>query len=255
MLNLEVHLSHQCNFRCNSCSHYSQYHHTGHLSLTDARFWYQLWSHRLTPTFFSLLGGEPTLNPHFVEHVELAAYYWSKSTIRIVTNGIFLKNHPGLAEVLSKCKDYTLQISLHSNDDKYLEKIGEITSILKTQNIRYTLINSYQRWTQRYTEQDSSITPFDDKNPRKSWEICPAKECVQLYHGKLWKCPAIAYLSLMDKKKLLSEAWDQYLTYKPLKYDCKDEELQSFLEKGDEYICGMCPSEKIMIANFDHHSR
>jgi len=157
--------------------------------------------------------------------------------------------------VLSKCKDYTLQISLHSNDDKYLEKIDEITSILKTQNIRYTLINSYQRWTQRYTEQDSSITPFDDKNPRKSWEICPAKECVQLYHGKLWKCPAIAYLSLMDKKKLLSEAWDQYLTYKPLKYNCKDEELQSFLEKGDEYICGMCPSEKIMIANFDHHSR
>ncbi len=63
MENLEIHVSHACNLACEQCSHYSNYNHKGMLTPEEADRQMGLWSGRLLPRWFSLLGGEPTLNP------------------------------------------------------------------------------------------------------------------------------------------------------------------------------------------------
>src|SRR5580698_5236680 len=93
-LTIEVHLSHTCNLSCESCSHYSDFHFAGALSLEVAEDWYRSWSPRVQPDRFTLLGGEPTLNRDLVPHVRLARRYWPRAQIRIVSNGFFLHRHP-----------------------------------------------------------------------------------------------------------------------------------------------------------------
>ena len=70
---LEYHLAHGCNLSCQQCSHYSNFRLAGKLPTPDdARREYSLWSHRIQPRRFALLGGEPLLNPHLIEHLRLA---------------------------------------------------------------------------------------------------------------------------------------------------------------------------------------
>jgi len=236
--NLEIHLSHDCNLRCNGCSHYSQFGHSGNLSLEDAVASYTAWNQRLKPQVFSLLGGEPTLNPMLSEHFLLALQLWEESYIRIVTNGFLLEKHPDFLAALRKCDRYILHISAHEEN----EKLKSIAELLDDQRIRYTVIHSYKSWTQRYTWQDGKIYPYSDNNPIQSWSVCPAKYCMQLYQSKLWKCPSVAYLGMMQVKNLLGDGWNYSLNYKGLSPECSDEELVDFCKRKQELICNSCPS-------------
>ena len=111
--------------------------------------------------------------------------------------------------------------------------------------IRIEYFQSYRHWTRRYHGAGSAIRPFDDRQPRASWEICPSKVHPQLFEGKLWKCAPLAYLKLQAKKYRLSERWDPYLQYQPLEPDCTPEELTAFFAREDESFCGMCPSQPV----------
>jgi hypothetical protein len=86
------------------------------------------------------------------------------------------------------------------------------------------------------------MTPFGDGQPRQSWEHCHARLCKQLFEGRIWKCPAIAYLPMQDAKYGLGEAWKPYLDYEALSPDCSDEDLEVFLRVEEEPCCGMCPA-------------
>jgi hypothetical protein len=89
------------------------------------------------------------------------------------------------------------------------------------------------------------MMPYEDNNPRKSWEMCISKYAIQLHENKLWKCPALAYLPMQAEKYNLSEKWNPYLKYKPLEVNCSDDELESFLNKEDECFCSMCPAKNV----------
>lgn len=78
--------------------------------------------------------------------------------------------------------------------------------------------------------------------PEASWRNCPAKWCLQLHEGKLWKCPAIAYLGMQDRRYGLGKEWRPHLEYQPLLPDCDDEVLRQFVDQKTERICAMCPA-------------
>ena len=77
---LEIHLSHGCNFSCESCSHYSNQGINGLVSIEEAGQWMDLWKRRINPQIFSLVGGEPTLHPNVAEFVDLSRRNWRKLT-------------------------------------------------------------------------------------------------------------------------------------------------------------------------------
>ena len=245
--NLEIHASHACNLACESCSHFSNHAHSGVLSLEEASEWMEPWSVRLRPKQFSILGGEPTLNPDLVELVLLCRRYWPDALLRVVTNGFFLHRHPDLPKVISRDGNAVIQLSVHHDSATYLDAIAPHVQLfedwIRQYGLSFRVSLSHEGWTRRYRGFGHAMEPFEDGNIRASWEHCPSRLCRQVFEGKLWKCSPIAYLRLQDGKYELSERWRPYLAYQPLRSDCSDAELSAFIGKQEEPICAMCPAE------------
>ena len=91
---------------------------------------------------------------------------------------------------------------------------------------------SFNNWTQRYKGFGADMQPFDDGVPRASWEICPARECVQLFEGKVLEVRAIGLSGDAKRRSGFRQKWDFYLGYKPLEASCSDNELDVFLGQG-----------------------
>ena len=239
---LEIHLTHSCNLACESCSHYSNQGHTGILLLDEADYWMKLWNSRISPQIFSLLGGEPTIHPNLTEAVSLSRKNWPDAKLRIVTNGFFLHQHPNLPLVLKEDPNSIIEVSIHHNSPEYrisLKPILELLDRWKEYGINVSYFESYANWTRRYYGFGSAMRPFTDNDPRRSWEICPARY-YQLFEGKIWKCAPLAYLKIQDAKYGLSSDWKPYVEYTPLEPNCTDEELDVFFDKEEESYCGMC---------------
>ena len=244
--NLEMHVAHSCNLACESCSHFSNQGHKGIVSLQEAAGWMEAWKHRLSPSTFSLLGGEPTMHPELPDFVLLARGHWPHARLRLVTNGFFLHRHPNLPAVL-KATETFLYLSIHHDAPEYLSKIEPIKQLLgqwqSQHGLKVDYYQSHQNWTRRYYGFGAEMHPYEDHQPRQSWEQCRARYCRQLYDGKIWKCSPLAYLGLQNAKYGLSEAWKPYLDYQPLEPTCTDEELQAFLSREEEAVCNMCPAD------------
>ena len=69
--NLEFHAAHACNLYCAQCSHYSNFHAGGIVSVDEARANFDAWQGRLAPKQIAILGGEPTLNPELFKSSSL----------------------------------------------------------------------------------------------------------------------------------------------------------------------------------------
>jgi radical SAM family protein len=246
---LEIHAAHACNLTCESCSHFSNGGHRGIVSLQDAEARMKSWNGRIEPRTFRILGGEPTLNPRLAEFVYLTRQCWPRAKITLVTNGFLLKRHPTLPVALEAC-DVDLSVSVHGRSIDYANKLEEVAELLQSWRDRHKLsiefADSYSDWTRRHEGVGQHVRPYDDRDPLKSWAGCPAKECHQLFRRRLWKCPSIAYLKLhKEKYQNLDAAWNPYLAYEGLDPSCSDEELEAFLLKKEEPICGMCPTNRV----------
>jgi len=243
---LEIHLVHSCNLSCESCSHYSDQGHEGMTSLEEADRWMRLWSHRVSPRTFSLLGGEPAIHPRLAEFVVLSRRNWPNTRIQLVTNGFLLHRHPQLPLILANDRNACISVSIHHSSPAYREKLMPVMKLLvdwvRRYGIRIECRPSHATWTRRYKGFGTAMQPFDDGAPRLSWENCSAKFCRQLYQGKIWKCPAVTYLHLPDTKYKLGAAWHPYLGYTALTPDCTDGELERFFAVEEEPCCRMCPA-------------
>jgi len=243
---LELHLAHSCNLTCESCSHYSNQGHKGLVSLDEADHWMSLWNDRISPKTLSLLGGEPTIHPDLSEFIKLARRKWPSTALRLVTNGFFLHRHPELPQVLSDDPKAQLFLSIHHAAPDYQERLEPILKLLTGWIDQYGIdvayYDSHTNWTRRYHGFGSSMEPFADDQPRRSWENCRARFCPQLFEGKIWKCGPLAYLRMQDAKYQLSANWNPYLSYAPLEPDCSDVALEEFFSRKEESYCGMCPA-------------
>jgi hypothetical protein len=244
---LEIHLVHACNLTCESCSHYSNQGHEGIVSLEEADSWMNLWNRRLSPTVFSLLGGEPAIHPRLPEFVALSRKNWPEARLQLVTNGFLLHRHPELPAVLANDPNACIALSIHHASPAYREKLMPVVALLiewtRRFGVRVECRPSHANWTRRYKGFGAAMQPFGDAQPRRSWERCPARTCKQLLQGKIWKCPATAYLPLQHAKYRLDDAWQPYLAYEPLSSECTEAELDAFFSREHEPCCAMCPAE------------
>jgi hypothetical protein len=245
---LELHVAHGCNLSCDSCSHYSNHGHSGTVSLEEADRWMGLWSRRIDVVWFSLLGGEPTIHPELPAFVGLVRRHWPDARIEIVSNGFFLHRHPTLPAILAADGNTQLSVSVHHASEEYQEQLKPVLALLEAwrreHGIYVQIRPSDKNWTRRYEGFGDAMLPFEDGDPRASWEICPARECKQLHAGQIWKCAPLAYLPMQKAKYRLSDKWDPYLAYRPLEPGCSTAKLRAFAALEDEGACSMCSSSK-----------
>ncbi len=248
---LELHVTHACNFTCEGCSHYSNHGHTGNITLDDCEEWLYGWSRRVKPKTFTILGGEPTLNKNLPDIVYMVrAMFPDPSTgIDVITNAAGLHLQPRLPQMLV-ATGATLAVSIHSTEHpNYIKKFKRGYKLAKKWKHDLGVWVEFwdftnKEWVRQYKGFGDRMMPYEDNNPRKSWEVCISKYAMQLHEGKLWKCPALAYLPMQAKKYNLSDKWNPYLKYQSLEVDCTDEELEEFLNREDESFCSMCPANR-----------
>lgn len=243
---LELHVAHACNLACESCAHYSNHGHAGLLDPAQAAAWMDAWKARIAPRVFSLVGGEPSLNPRLAEFIPLVRRHWQEATVRIVSNGWFLHRHPELPARMAEDGNAVLYLSVPHASPEYRSRIAPAEALLERwradHGIAVGRYESHHRWTRRYRGFGAGMEPYSDGQPRRSWENCVAREYCQLHAGRLWKCPAVAYLGLQDARYGLAGAWRPYLDYRGLSADCADADLDRFLAAQEEPVCGMCPA-------------
>ena len=92
----ETHITEACNLKCRGCSHFSVFAKPKHKDLAEFEREFKRLSEIEEIGIIRLMGGEPLLNPNFMEYVRIARRYFPKTSISLVTNGILghkLKPH------------------------------------------------------------------------------------------------------------------------------------------------------------------
>lgn len=237
--NLDIHITHRCNFSCDSCSHFSNHKFTDEIKFNDFKNWIDLWKNKVNPAKIGILGGEPFLNPRVAEYCEYARKSFPNSRIELVTNAFVLKD---ISDTLIK-NNIILAVSVHHNNPEYKKTLAKQKKIIDSWGVKVEYWNSFLEWKKVYKGYGENIEPYEDNDPEGSWNHCPTgQNCFQLHEGKMWKCAPLAFLPMMNEKYKLSEKWNRYLEYVPLSPDCTTEELQNFINRGAESFCSMCPS-------------
>ena len=247
---LEIHITHECNLTCDGCLYFTNHRHAGIIPLVELQKSLARWSRRLVPESFAILGGEPCLHRDLTKIVHMARAQWPAPATRmeVVTNGLLLHLHPQLPEALV-ATDTSLYISIHSTaaiSPRYQEMISTSLDLARRWQTDYGIqlvAEEQTTWYRGYTGSGSSMAPFEDGDPQRSWDNCvTGQQCFQLSEDRIWKCAPLAYLSLQDRAYTLSEKWQPYLKYQALGPECTDGELVEFFNKKAEPVCGMCPS-------------
>jgi len=114
---VEFHITSVCNLQCKNCNRFSNYKFKGWQRWEDYKEVYANWASKVNFPVIYILGGEPTLNPTFMEWFVGLRNLWPNSYITIVTNGTRLDKVPGLYDEVLKHKDKTLlEVNIHSQE-------------------------------------------------------------------------------------------------------------------------------------------
>ena len=84
----ETHITEACNLKCRGCSHFSVFAKPKHKDLKEFEREFKRLSEIEDIGIIRLMGGEPLLNPNFMEYVRIARKYFPDTSISLVTNGI-----------------------------------------------------------------------------------------------------------------------------------------------------------------------
>lgn len=83
----ETHITEACNLKCRGCSHFSVFAKPKHKDLGEFEREYARLAEIEQIGTMRLMGGEPLLNPDFMEYLRIARRYFPDSHICLVTNG------------------------------------------------------------------------------------------------------------------------------------------------------------------------
>jgi molybdenum cofactor biosynthesis enzyme MoaA len=114
----EFYIINVCNLACAGCNRFNDYNFTGYQRWSDYASTYEQWAQEFNIGTISILGGEPLLNPTFMEWVLGINQLWPNKQIRIISNGFRLDRQLRLYDVLYKNRNIKLEIGIHNKHHK-----------------------------------------------------------------------------------------------------------------------------------------
>lgn len=229
---VDIYISNTCNLKCENCQSYSNHDHKGHYYFADAD-WKSL-ADKIEPGLYSILGGEPTLNPKLSEWITQMAALWPRSQKYLVSNGIHFKAQPNLHEVCASTGT-TIQISLHNEKfrpiiaDQILQAFG-ICEIIKLKTYANTdaifklilqsskgviiEVDNAQAFNHIPTVVNKRLPVLHD-DYEQVHDACKMKRCTQIKNAEIYKCPIMNTLpTYLDQNNIELPALLR--EYKPL---------------------------------------
>ena len=260
---LSIHSHNGCNMACRGCNH-----HSGLLApgsslpiddlLRDIEILLpriHVWSH------ISVLGGEALIEPRTKEVLKLIRDMSEGVYVKIFSNGLLIpQNTDWILEHMKEGGIFRISLHIPPTDERLgrTDKTGDITyknvkdfiEIAEKEGIDMSLLEISENWDDLWFDllqwKDNKLYPWEDNNIEKSFEYCTAPN-VQLYLGRLWKCPSIAYLreTLVSTGQVDDQVWQKYLNYHATPIDAPIEELYAMADEvlNPHEICNKCPSD------------
>ncbi len=264
---LEVMATQACNLSCLGCTNYSDLPLKGFLSWDDARKMIEPWVQRIEMPDFSVIGGEPLLNPTIKDWVIGLRDLLPNSRLRLTTNGLLLHKKLDIVDLMHDIGNSLFKITVHCEDEKLNNSIEEIFNRFKwtkTQEFGLTRwvtsngfklqINRPTQFVKTYVGEYINMMPHNS-NPVDAYKICSQPNCPLLYNGKIYKCSTSALLAdtLNHVGNPNFEMWKPYLS-NGIGIDCSQEELVQFVNNHGKpnTICRMCPTVNDVDSCVDH---
>jgi hypothetical protein len=194
-MKLELNLVAHCNLNCAFCDHFSQLAERKFLSVSEykkdiERFAF-LSENQLGT--LKLLGGEPLLNSHLVEFLEIGRSVFPNSKIELYTNGLLLLNRGN--ELLWKSFNQNLIDIVITRYPLGLDLSGLQIEAIKSK-VNLEICNDVG--DRSLAEQKQMIrSPLDPEKEQPIWNFIDCykmNNCTVLDGGKLYICPTSAYI-------------------------------------------------------------
>jgi hypothetical protein len=261
----EFYIINVCNLACSGCNRFNNYNFTGYQRWSDYAEVYQRWAQEVNIGSIGILGGEPLLNPTFLEWVQGINQLWPRKEIRIISNGFRLDRQTNLYSVLTQYRNIKLWIGIHNKQHKkgIVQKVKDFTQAPHTVSFnndnpyqQYMVITDangvqvkieYNWWFHQgaITKQDGALS-LHQSDVIKAHDICHMKTCHHFIRGELYKCGVVALLPEFDQQHPLAlNAKDRQLmmSYRPLQISDSLDTKQQFVSNLKQPIdqCRFCP--------------
>lgn len=276
----EFYIINVCNLACPGCNRFNNYNFTGYQRWADYADVYAQWATQVDIREISILGGEPMLNPTFLEWVQGVNQLWPNSKMRIVSNGFKLDRYNNeLYSILQKHPNVELYIGIHNKQHKQ-EIVQKVRDFLQgPQTVTFNSDNPYQQYMvitdaqgvrvkieynwwfhQGAIVKQDGVLSLHESDPVKAHDICHMKTCHHFIRGKLYKCGVVAVLPEFNQQHQLTlsdEDRELLHSYRPLHIEDSVEVKQKFISNLNRPIdqCRFCPEKYLGNQIFAQHKR
>lgn len=187
---VEMHIANHCNLNCKGCTHFSPIFEKilpdFESSIEDVQKLKEKFSGILK---FSILGGEPFLNPDIAIYAQKIRSILPHSYIQIVTNGLLLlKIDKHVLEVIRE-NDIVISISEYQPTHRVIE---DIKSKLNDSQVDYII--------RPYEIKQSFNLPLSISDESQYPHCCISNGCVNIWDGKISRCPTLMYIDRFNEK-------------------------------------------------------
>ena len=186
-----INIINTCNFNCDGCCSFSNYDFSDYQRWEDYKDIYTRWAEKVEFSGWELIGGEPTLNPTYLEWIVGLTELWPNSNGYIRTNGSTIK--PSNKKLYNLLKDLnkpiTVDISYHNahREQEVLDNIkGWLEGPLTITRYPEKLSDAPEFpffWEQVY--QNIKAESWPDCKTLEDWELLPEnikKECIEVFN-------------------------------------------------------------------------
>jgi len=181
---INFYITNYCNYSCTNCNNFNNYRFNGHHYIKDYKHLLIEWSKKINITkSITILGGEPTIHPDFVEYVKLIYKLWPNTQIHISTNGHNLHNISGVVYDILKDSDSKIRInaSVHS-ENLYNDVLNKAMRFLKAP-LTVEEVYNLSEWQNIYNNIRGKNWP--DCNMLDDFKTLPKhiqKECIKQHN-------------------------------------------------------------------------
>lgn len=261
--------SYACNLSCKGCSNYSDLRLNGVVNWNECKSWLTNWLSVIDINEFSIIGGEPMINPYINDWLVGARELMPTTKIILTTNGLLLGKNFEVVETLNNIGNSLLKITVHIENNKIIN--DNIKKIFDLYEFEPTVEYGIQRFVNKnnfrihikkpttfiktFKNNYHNMMPHNN-DPSEAFKICSQKTCPLLYKGRIYKCSSIAMLSEIlvkfNRQEILE--WQEYVNYKGIAFDDDINIIEKFVKMfgKPESICKMCPTENDTSSHIDH---
>lgn len=187
---VEMHVTDHCNLNCKGCTHYSPIFADNFPNLDKRLADIARLKEKVTNILvLRLMGGEPLLHPELPAFVGKVRELLPETDLRIVTNGLLIPTaSDDLFEALRK-NDIAVDVSEYAPTKKIR---GQIEKKLSHHKIKYSIA--------AWDIKQAFLKPLSLSPSSKYEHFCFSNGCINLWEGKIARCPSVMYLERFNEK-------------------------------------------------------